>query len=107
MPRQRPKTTLKVKRERSDFIKHIIQSVVPRPLKALYTSPPDRPVHSGTNSTSLGSILALQQLRVKTTMEKDLDRMKTTLTEASEHDCGTWKRISDCLTCRMTGEPKV
>ena len=36
------------------------------PLKALYTSPPGRPVHSGTNSASLGSILAMQQLRAKT-----------------------------------------
>ena len=34
------------------------------PLKALYTSSPDRPVHS--NSTSPGSILATQQLRAKT-----------------------------------------
>ena len=36
------------------------------PLKALYTSIPGRPVHSDTNSTSLGSILAMQQLRAKT-----------------------------------------
>ena len=35
-------------------------------LKALYTSPPGRPVHSSTNSTSLGSILAMQQLCAKT-----------------------------------------
>ena len=36
-------------------------------LKAHYTSSPlpDRPVHSGTNSTSLGRILATQQLRSK------------------------------------------
>ena len=33
---------------------------------ALHFSSPDRPVHSDTNSTSLGSILAMQQLRVKT-----------------------------------------
>ena len=33
-------------------------------------STPDRPVHdSGTNMTSLGSILAMQQLRMKTTLE--------------------------------------
>ena len=36
------------------------------PLKPLYTSPPGRPVHSDTKSTSLGSILAMQQLRAKT-----------------------------------------
>ena len=36
------------------------------PLKALYTSPPGSTVHSGTNSASLGSILAMQQLRAKT-----------------------------------------
>ena len=36
------------------------------PLKKFYTSPPDRPVHSGTNSASLGSILATQQLSGKT-----------------------------------------
>ena len=35
-------------------------------LKALYTSLPGRPVHSDTNSTSPGSILARQQLRTKT-----------------------------------------
>ena len=35
------------------------------PLKALYTSPPGRPVHSDTNSSSLGSILAMQLLRAK------------------------------------------
>ena len=40
-----------------------IQSV--GPLKALYTLP-FIPVHSDTNSTSLGSILATQKLRVKT-----------------------------------------
>ena len=40
--------------------KTCIQSV--GPLKALYTSPPGKPVHSGTNSTSLGNILlAMQQ----------------------------------------------
>ena len=45
--------------------KTCIQSV--GPLKALYTSPPGKPVHSGTNSTSLGNILAMQQnLRAKT-----------------------------------------
>ena len=33
---------------------------------AIYTSTPDRPVHSGTKSTSLGSIPAMQQLRAKT-----------------------------------------
>ena len=33
--------------------------------KALYTSPSGRRVHSDTNSTSLGSILATQQLRAK------------------------------------------
>ena len=32
----------------------------------LYTLPPGRPVHSDTNSASLGSILATQQLRAKT-----------------------------------------
>ena len=32
----------------------------------LNTLPSDRPVHSGTNLTSLGSILATQQLRAKT-----------------------------------------
>ena len=42
----------------------IIQSI--GPLKAIYTSPPGRPVHSDTNSASLGSILATQQLRAKT-----------------------------------------
>ena len=31
------------------------------PLKAPYASPPGGPIHSGTNSTSLGSILAMQQ----------------------------------------------
>ena len=36
------------------------------PLKALYTLPPDRPVHSDTNSASLGSILAMHQLRATT-----------------------------------------
>ena len=36
------------------------------PLKALYASTPGRPVHSNTNSTSLRSILAMQQLRAKT-----------------------------------------
>ena len=41
-----------------------IQSI--GPLKALYTSPPCGPIHSGTNSTSLRSILATQQLRAKT-----------------------------------------
>ena len=35
-------------------------------LKALYTSPPSKPVHSDTNSTSVWSILAMQQLRVRT-----------------------------------------
>ena len=40
-----------------------IQSVGPP--KALYTSPPGRPVHSGTNSTSLRSILAKLQLRAR------------------------------------------
>ena len=34
-----------------------------RSLKALYTLPPGRPVHSDTNSAALGSILAMQQLR--------------------------------------------
>ena len=38
------------------FILRSIQSV--GPFKALYTSPPDRTVHSDTNSTCLGSILA-------------------------------------------------
>ena len=33
-------------------------------MKALYTSPPGRPVRSGTNSTYLGSVLATQKLRV-------------------------------------------
>ena len=43
----------------------IIQSVEPR--NELYTSPPGRPVHSSdTNQTSLGSILATQQLRTNT-----------------------------------------
>ena len=32
---------------------------------ALHFSSPGRPVHSGTNSTSPGSILAMQQLRAK------------------------------------------
>ena len=35
------------------------------PLKALYTSPPGKTVHFGTNTTSLGSILETQQLRAK------------------------------------------
>ena len=35
-------------------------------LKSLYTSLPGRPVHSGTNSTSPGSILATQQLHTNT-----------------------------------------
>ena len=35
-------------------------------LKALYTLPPGRHVYSDTNSTSLGSILATQQLHAKT-----------------------------------------
>ena len=46
------------------FIQRSIQSV--GPLKALYTSPPGRPVHSDTDSTSLESILATMQLRAKT-----------------------------------------
>ena len=33
---------------------------------ALHFSSPDRPVHSDTNSASLGSSLAMQQLRAKT-----------------------------------------
>ena len=37
-----------------------------RPVKALYTLPPGRPVHASTNSASLESILATQQLRAKT-----------------------------------------
>ncbi len=36
------------------------------PLQACYTSPPGRPVHCNTNSTSPGSILAMQQLSVNT-----------------------------------------
>ena len=36
------------------------------PLKVLYPLPPDRPVHSGTNLASPGSILARQQLRAMT-----------------------------------------
>ena len=44
--------------------KACIQSV--GQLKAVYTSPPGRPANSGINSASLGSILATQQLRVKT-----------------------------------------
>ena len=36
------------------------------PFKAFYTTPLGRPVHSGTNLTSLGSILAKQQLWAKT-----------------------------------------
>ena len=35
-------------------------------LKVLYTSPPGRPVHSDTNSASLGSIIAMQKLRAMT-----------------------------------------
>ena len=35
-------------------------------LKSLYTSRPGRPVHSDTNSTSPGSILATQPLRAET-----------------------------------------
>ena len=46
------------------IIYHGIQSV--GTLKALYTLPPGRPIHSGTNSTSLGRILARQQLCAKT-----------------------------------------
>ena len=46
------------------FLQHGIQSV--RSLKALYTLPPGRPVHSDTNSAALGSILAMQQLRAMT-----------------------------------------
>ena len=42
---------------------YIIQLV--GPLKALYTIPHGRPVHSGTNLTSLRSILAMQQSRAK------------------------------------------
>ena len=47
------------------FIQRSIQSV--GPLKALYTSPPGRPVHSDTNSASPGSILATQQVRTSKT----------------------------------------
>ena len=36
------------------------------PQSAKHFSYPGRPVHSGTNSASLGSILAKQQLRAKT-----------------------------------------
>ena len=43
------------------FKMYVFMSVGP-----LYTSPPSRPVHSGTNSTSVGSIIAMQQLRAKT-----------------------------------------
>ena len=48
------------------FIWRSIQPV--GPFKALYNfgPPPSRPVHSGTDSASPGSILATQQLRVKT-----------------------------------------
>ena len=48
------------------FIQRSIQSV--RSLKALYTLPPGKPVHSGTNSVSasLGSIPAMHQLRAMT-----------------------------------------
>ena len=40
-----------------------IQSV--RPLKTLCTSPPGRPVHSDNNSTSLGSIPAMQHYNAR------------------------------------------
>ena len=57
----------KVKLKRKDLF---LYSAVPNPLdrsnfKALYTSPPGRPAHSDTYSTSLGSILAKQQLCAK------------------------------------------
>ena len=42
------------KKKRYGLIKLCIQSV--GPLKAIYISPPGRPVHSDTNSTSLGSV---------------------------------------------------
>ena len=35
-------------------------------LEVLYTLPPGRPVHSDTNSASLGSIIAMQKLRAMT-----------------------------------------
>ena len=40
---------------------YIAQYPVRWMLKALYTSPPGRTVHSNINSTSLGSILVMQQ----------------------------------------------
>ena len=49
--------------------RYVLYSAVSSPLdrsKRLTLFPPDRPDHSDTNSTPLGSILARQQLRAKT-----------------------------------------
>ena len=44
---------------------YIAQYPVGWTAQTAYTSPPDRTVHAGNNSTSLGSILDTQQLRSK------------------------------------------
>ena len=53
--------TMKVKK-----VVFMAQYPVVGPLKALYTSLPDRPVHSDTNSASPGTSLAMQQLSATT-----------------------------------------
>ena len=48
------------------FLYSAVSSLLDRSKRFTYTSPPGRPIHSDTNSASLGSILAMQELRAMT-----------------------------------------
>ena len=45
------------------FLYSAVSSPLDRSKRFTFVAPPGRPVHSDTNSASLGSILAMQQLR--------------------------------------------
>ena len=65
------------------------------PFKALYTLLPGKPVHSDTHSTSLESILAMQQLRMKT-IHSQVIIYKAEGTEVSwiERKCPNFKTVA-------------
>ena len=74
------------------FIQRSIQSV--GSLKGLYTLPTEIPVHSDTNSASLGNILAMQQLRATTNSQVIIYTAEWTEASWRDRKCPNFETVA-------------